>query len=302
MRKKVLAALLTVSMVASILSGCGAKDTQTESKQESSATTSKTEVKEDKKEETKPVEKPVLTWYILDNAPADLDRVEEKVNEMLEGKLDATVDFICPGNLSEKINMMTTAGEEFDLMFCARWTNPNYVTLAKKGALVDLTDLVAQYGSAITEVVPEAVLDGMLVDGGLYGIPNYQTSVRENQIVMSKELADKYEFDLDGLKGSVADGTFKEKMEVILETIKQNEPDLIPLNHQNLGSVLHSCYEVLQQTSSTSALEIATGEIVPLTECMKAYAEVFCDWYDKGYIREDIATVTDHSGDVKAGR
>lgn len=285
-----------------MLAGCGEKEVQTDNKQESSVVKSEADDKEAEKNNAKPVEKPVLTWYILDNAPAGMDIVEAKVNEMLEGKLDATVDFVCPGNLNEKINMMATAGEEFDLLFSASWMNPNYLTLSRKGALVELSDLLEQYGSAIKETVPQEILDGVMVDGGLYAIPNYQSNVRDNQLVMDKGLAEQYGLDLDSLKGSGWDGTFRDKMEVVLETIKQKDPAIIPLDHSNWATMLLSDIEQVSGASTMIGVDIKSGEIIPMTEFRKEWAEVACDWYDKGYIREDVATVTDHSADVKAGR
>ena len=302
MKKKVISVLLAVSMLATLVAGCGEKETQNDVKQESSVAESETTDAASEEKDAEPVEKPVLTYYILDSALTGLDLVEEKFNEMLEGRLDATVDFICHGSLNEKINMMTTAGEEFDLMFSASWMNPNYTVLAKKGALVELSDLVEQYGSAIKEVVPQDILDSAKVDGGMYAIPNYQTSVKEYNLVMSQELVDKYDLDLEAFEGSVDDGTFVEKLEAVLEVIKQNEPDLIPLNNKNMDCPIIGNVEPLSMVTQNVILDTVTGELIPLTEHTKEYARVLCDWYDKGYIREDIATITDDSADVKAGR
>lgn len=303
--KKVVAMALSMAMLAGMLTGCGEKPSSEVSKESSvSKQESETQsVEVEKSEET--VEKPVITWYIRGKEQADMDLVEAEINKMLEGRLDATVDFIFPASLNETINMMTTAGEEFDLAFGADWLNPSYPSLATKGALLDITDLLDEYGSAIKATIPEDVLEATKINGGLYAVPNYQTSVSDPQFLISKELVDKYNIDLDSLKGSALDGTAPEKVGAILETIKQNEPDKFPFYITNTGTMyafVASGLEELAQLGSWAALDKETGEIVSYLDYYEEICRLACEWYDKGYIRKDIATVSDQSGDLKAGR
>lgn len=307
--KNVVAMALSMAMLAGLLTGCGEKASKEESKV-SSASKQESEVKQESKtqstEESKPVEpveKPVLTWYMRGKEQADMDLVEAEINKMLEGRLDATVDFIFPASLNETINMMTTAGEEFDLTFGADWLNPSYSSLALKGALLDITDLVDEYGPAIKATIPEDVLNAAKIDGGLYAVPNYQTSVADPQLVMSKELVEKYNIDLDSLRGSTLDGTAAKKVGAILETIKQNEPDMYPLyTTGSLVSLVRLDVEELATTGSWASIDKETGEVVSQLDIYKEVFRLACEWYDKGYIRKDIATVTDQSGDLKAGK
>lgn len=305
--KNVLAMALSMAMLAGMLTGCGAKDPSTkasESKESSSSVVKQETEKqstEASKDVEKPVEKPVITWYMNGKEPADMDLVEAEINKMLEGRLDATVNFIFPAKLGEAINMMTTAGEEFDLTFNASWFNPNYGSLALKGALLDITDLLDEYGTAIKETIPEDVLDAAKINGALYAVPNYQTSVSDQQLVISKELVDKYNIDLDSLKGSALDGTAYEKVSAILETIKMNEPDKFPI-YTPVTAIVNSGIEELEVTGYWAGLDKETGEILSYLDYFKNSCRLTCEWYDKGYIRKDIATVTDQSGDVKAGR
>src|SRR5690606_26318174 len=60
------------------------------------------------------------------------------------------------------------------------------------------------------------------MDGHIYGIPNYQTVTKREGFIILKEMADKYDLDVDSIK-TMADIT------PFLEKIKANEPDMIPI-------------------------------------------------------------------------
>lgn len=298
--KNIVAMVMALVMLIGLLAGCNQEKPQETNKPAETQKPQETTPKQD--DPVEPAEKVKLTWYMYGTEPADMDVVEAEINKMLEGRLNATVEFIFPANLIESVNMMTTSGEAFDLAYYADWFNPNYPTLASKGALLDLSDLLDQYGPAVKEIVPEGVLDACKIQGGLYAIPNYQTSVYDPQFVMSQELVDKYNIDIDSLKGAALDGTAVEKVSAIFETIKQNEPDKFPFYMTSTVAFVHGNIEELGGASSMAAIDRKTGEVLNYFDYMKEVARVACEWYAKGYIREDVMTVSDQSGDIKAGR
>ena len=298
--KNIVAMVMAIVMLLGLLAGCNQEKPEETKKP---AETQKPQETSPKQEDpTEPAEKVTLTWFLRGKEPADMAMVEEEFNKMLEGRVNATVDFIFPANLVETVNMMTTSGEAFDLTFYADWFNPSYPTLATKGALLELSDLLDQYGPAIKASIPEDILNATKVGDGLYAIPNYQTAVSDPQFIMSQELVDKYNIDMDSLKGAALDGTAVEKVSAIFETIKQNEPDKFPFYMTSTVSFVHGNIEELAGASSMAAIDRETGEVLNYFDYMKEVARVACEWYAKGYIREDVLTVSDQSGDIKAGR
>ena len=103
MRKKVVSVLLTAAMTATMLAGCGNKQTADsqlgESYEETMAAVQSEEAATKETETTAQAkeldysERVDLVFYLLGDAPAGLDRVEDKINEILLEKANATVDF-----------------------------------------------------------------------------------------------------------------------------------------------------------------------------------------------------------------
>ena len=68
-----------------------------------------------------------LTWYTIGQTPKDLDMVQEKANEYLKEKINATIDmkFIkLLGDYTQKIGVIINSGEPYDLAFTCSWANP----------------------------------------------------------------------------------------------------------------------------------------------------------------------------------
>ncbi|GAH69817.1 unnamed protein product [marine sediment metagenome] len=70
-------------------------------------------------------EKPYeISWYFIGNGPqADVQLVEEAVNEYLKGKINATVKLYCLdwGSYTNKMQVMIASGEAFDICFTFSW-------------------------------------------------------------------------------------------------------------------------------------------------------------------------------------
>lgn len=143
MRKKVVSVLLTAAMTATMLAGCGNKQTADsqlgESYEETMAAVQSEEAATKETETTAQAkeldysERVDLVFYLLGDAPAGLDRVEDKINEILLEKANATVDFQFSTwtDWGEKYKLQLTTGG-VDLIYTASWNN--FGQLAQSGA------------------------------------------------------------------------------------------------------------------------------------------------------------------------
>lgn len=111
-------------------------------------------------------------------------------------------------------------------------------------------------------------------------------------VVVLKEYADKYGLDMESMK-SVRD------LEPFMEEIAANEKDMFVIDARE-KAVIEEKYEKL--VSGYIYADKETGEIYTLAEIMDDQMKLDNEWYQKGFIRQDIATVTDNSADVKANR
>lgn len=243
---------------------------------------------------------PTLVWYVPGEVQADQQAVFDAMNEILVEKLGAKIDirFISEGAFNEKLRMMMVAREEFDLCFTG-YCNP-YVDAVQNGGLYDITDFLKD--SPLYEQLDQKCFDVAEVDGRIYGIPNQQIFALPYTLVVRKELAEKYNLDMSNF-------TKTTDIEPFLETIKQNEPDYIPFSAYYKTAAIVSIDQ--ERNTDVQGIEVKkVGEndwevIKPdLSKNSPDYDNmmVMRDWYEKGYIRSDVATVMDDTTEIAAGK
>jgi putative aldouronate transport system substrate-binding protein len=230
-----------------------------------------------------------------DGKQKDLGLVQDAMNDYLKKTypdLNVTVKLnpIDWSAYSDKVNLMISSGEKFDLLWTANWMN--YETQVVKGALLPLDDLLDQYGQDIRAVEGD-LLDGARRGGKLYGVHVHQELGNPQGIVLSKELVDKYHFDLSPLKS----GEFKD-LEPILQTIKEKEPNVtpavgpaFPLNaYFSSGSMESIIGPVgLDQRDTNPADRYKVVDMYE-TPRYRELAELTHKWYKAGYINKDATT------------
>lgn len=71
----------------------------------------------------------------------------------------------------EKLNLIMASNEEYDLIITTNNLRVSWADYAKKGALLELDELVDQYGANMKKVMKPESFDLMRMDGKLYGVP-----------------------------------------------------------------------------------------------------------------------------------
>jgi len=120
MKRKVVAMLLTVTMVASMLVGCGGKKPAMGSGENDKPAVTEGEKEKDKEKE-KPKDVPVLNFYMMNSPVTDFDRIMDKANAIIEEKIGAKLNLVLidSGTYAEKMNLMINSGDDWDLAFTA---------------------------------------------------------------------------------------------------------------------------------------------------------------------------------------
>ncbi|HPX69067.1 MAG TPA: ABC transporter substrate-binding protein, partial [Bacillota bacterium] len=71
-----------------------------------------------------------LTWFFIGNGQQeDVSLIEEKINEYIKDKINATVKLQCyqwGAEYDDKLRQMIASRQEFDICFTAAWAN-NYM-------------------------------------------------------------------------------------------------------------------------------------------------------------------------------
>ncbi|MBM7568651.1 ABC transporter substrate-binding protein [Paenibacillus sacheonensis] len=244
-------------------------------------------------------EKPLDPYEVVmiypDGKQNDLAAVQTAMNDYLQKtypQMNMTVKLnpIDWGAYTDKLNLMMSSGEKFDLLWTANWMN--FETQVNKGALLPLDELVDQYGPDIKSVEGD-LLDGAKRKGKLYGIHVHQELGNPQGIALRKDLVDKYHIDLAPL----ASGEFKD-LEPILKTIKENEPSVTPAvgpafplgAYFGSGSMESIIGPVGLDQRDTNADN--TYKVVDMYETPRymELAKLTHDWYKAGYINKDATT------------
>ena len=122
--------------------------------------------------------------------------VEEAVNAYIEPLIGAKVSYhiIGWGDWNDKAINALQSGEKMDLIFTADWEG--YGVEVAGGLLMPLDDLLAQYGQGITETLPQTFLDGVKVNGVLYGIPTNKELCVPEGLIINKTAANAIGWDV----------------------------------------------------------------------------------------------------------
>ncbi len=165
-----------------------------------------------------------INWYLIGSAQDDITSVESAINEYLKDKINATVkmNMMESGEYRQKMRSMISAGEYFDIAFCASWML-DYSVNAGLGAFVALDGYLDTYLKDVKEQIPQNFLDSTRVGGKMYAIPAYKEGASQYGWIYRKDIADKYGIDMTQYK-TLED--FEPVAEMLTEKIKNQEIDI----------------------------------------------------------------------------
>jgi putative aldouronate transport system substrate-binding protein len=311
--KRIASILLVCTMVLSMgfLSGCGAEkgvgspDAVNTEPPSASASATATEAV------TEPKLDPVtLTWYVYrDNTEPDDQMVFDKANEILKEKLNVTLkmESLSYAEYPEKLQLLVSAGDKFDLCFTAGWLF-TYSTQATKGAFEPLDDLITQYAPETKKLIPELIWGDTKVkdaDGKdkIFGVPNYQISYTQYGIAFKKDIVDKY-----NLADQILAVKKQSDLTPIFDIVKKGEP--------KLNIVKDGPWWVKEMTGDGIVASLEDGWFVAAGEDHKvkdlsdeSFFKLWLDdtalaneWYKKGFFHKDYGISEDLYPEVKAGK
>ncbi len=322
-RKRVSMALAAIMAATVCLAGCGntadnAGSTNAGSseavKEESKTDTVVSEASE-QTEEVKELDPVTIQFWI--GGPGkqkDSDRVWEAFNEKLQEYVpNTTVEITCmpTAEYKEKYPQMLASGEAVDLTWIASWvTGSNQLIM--DGNLMALDDLVDEYGQGIKETLGEDVLDMHRYpkDDKLYYLISWQG-------LYSNVRAFKVPTELAQLAGDTwLEDTQKvvtkwwneysspddlqavfDQLDIYFAALKENDKLYAGLTQATFGAWLYP-----NRLSSESSLQMYNIGVPHMDESFtvidtiqsdyyRVYAQNMAEFYKKGYIRSDIASL-----------
>lgn len=231
-----------------------------------------------------------ITWYMMksNSNMSSQEEVEKAVNKSLIDRhnLKLKLKLVDSGSWKEKINVVISSGEEYDVCFTSSWTN-SFTENLRRNAFADISKYLDEYGSDIRKKVDSRAWEAVTVDGKIYGIPSQTPYIRQNSFVFKKDLVDKYNFDYKSVK-------CLKDLEPYLEILKKNEPDIIPLAI-SASMDLTEPYEGYTSVLDCNFMKYSEAEdrLVENFDLRLDEYRTRYEYYKKGYIAKDAFTRKD---------
>lgn len=243
----------------------------------------------------------VLPMATLGQSPTDLAKVEAKINEITEAKIGVhvTIEPIPFSDLSSQQTLMISSGDPVDLVL-ALWEG-GITNYADKGAVIELDDLLNEYGQDILDVVGAGVAGGYY-DGHVYAVPNGELQGHGYGFEARKDVCDELGFTFETGKLYTLDD-----LEALFTAYKEKYGD--------------GYYCVAGTTSSSEFFNYIYGHVdnmgngtggftdgglidsvnkddttivdIYASDAYMEYAKKMYDWAQKGFFSSDAATNTD---------
>lgn len=286
MKKRILAAMLTLSMVVS-MTACG----------NSEAGGSKDSAKNNGNGD----ETYTVTMVLNGSTQPDEERIEQKINEILEPELNANLDIVVLpwASASQQLQLMLSGDEKIDVFYTQA---TNAVQYMNAGQIIDMSELIDKYGTNIKQIYGEDIAKINQIEGFVYGVPNQIERGSIPAVFMRKDLVEKYNIDTSQIKEP-------KDLESVFETVKAGEPDMTMLYSINDGDTPvtrlfrgdnlsdNNYLGVLMDQTNSTKLENFFA-----TDWFKDTTTMLYNWYQKGYISQDAGTNTENWRTVcKAG-
>lgn len=286
MKKRILAAMLTLSMVVS-MTACG----------NSEAGGSKDSAKNNGNGD----EPYTVTMVLNGSTQPDEERIEQKINEILEPELNANLDIVVLpwASASQQLQLMLSGDEKIDVFYTQATNAVQYVNA---GQIIDMSELIDKYGTNIKQIYGEDIAKINQIEGFVYGVPNQIERGSIPAVFMRKDLVEKYNIDTTQIKEP-------KDLESVFETVKAGEPDMTMLYSINDGDTPvtrlfrgdnlsdNNYLGVLMDQTNSTKLENFFA-----TDWFKDTTTMLYNWYQKGYISQDAGTNTENWRTVcKAG-
>lgn len=249
-------------------------------------------------EEDEPV---TLKWVVFGEKYKDSEKVFEVFNKELQNLLpNTTIEFeiINTTEYKEKWDIKMATNEKVDLA----WTGSmfTYSEEVKKGSFLALDYLIQTYGQDMCKEVPDYMFEKQKVDGKIYSIPIYGDACSRGYAVkVSKEVAQKYgDINQVGLINRKNMYTTKEcydAFEAFLSGAKAAGKIGTGISHRTFRWMPDKGYEGINGEESPFVYQYFDKDLKVYNkyelESYKTYYSVVADWYQKGYIREDVLSV-----------
>lgn len=295
-KKRGLISLVAILLLTVVLGACGAKNGNENTQSGGSNSPTPEATNEATDNALKPYE---LVLYFFGDPQKDTELIEQKVNEYIQPKINATVkiNFVPWAEAEQKVPVFLASGQKIDVLFAQA---KHMVPLASKGALNPVNELLEKHGQDALKSMYSKFLDLSKVNGQNYGVQNPKEIASQWVLRFNEPLLKQHGIDASGVN-SIASA------EPILKQLKEKDATIYPIEptQQSLWYVPFD-YVMNENIPFGMVYEPMTKDdkIVSMWETPEAKQalETVHAYYKAGYIRPDVATYARPENEEQAGK
>lgn len=240
----------------------------------------------------------VLKVYMIGSEKPGTKEVIKEVNKITKEKIGATLDWtlISGGGFQEKMNMVYASDGNFDVCFTGYC---NTLTSAVENeCLLPLDELIDKYGAGLKKAIPEYLWRVATIDGKIYAVPNQQINALVGSIQAFESDLEKYGItDFDQVKSAV-------DLEKYFAQIKAVDPKKWVYRPNGAMALADKDTKSYESLGNGIAVEKDSKKckVVNLYKTNKFVSGMkrLHEWFEKGYVRPDIASVMSDDEDYLA--
>jgi|GEM_PF-1864598 len=246
-----------------------------------------------------------LTFYFNNTnyGNSSEEDVVKAVNGKLKNELNTEIQFKFVGKSTEAyltdVKADIASGLPCDAIYFSEYFPVTLETLANEGYIADLTELFPQNAPNYYRQFTQDDIDAIKVKGKVYAVPARMPNAYRTCAIVRQDLMEKY--NIPEIK-SYAD------YEVFLKTIKEKEPNLIPMNYYDTTIGLFADaygYAVLDYQLGLvykwddPDVKIQAWEQTPVyKDCLNRIES----WKDSGYLMKNVGIAATDAGMVTSGK
>ncbi|WP_020617176.1 extracellular solute-binding protein [Paenibacillus daejeonensis] len=295
--KKQMAITLSAVLALSALAGCAGDSNPSNSS--NTPTAPQTENGEQTAETVK------IKYVVPGTEPKDYQQVYQKVNEKLAADgvgVEVEKLYIPWDAWDQKLNLMLSTGEEFDLFHVMQDRTP-FSSYYNRGALADISEEIEAYGEHLKSNIPADIFDGAKINGKHYIVPTYWVEMAsEGQFNIRRDILRE-----NNLEEPTTPAELISAWETVMNNWKgSNKPylgtraDFDPISLHT--SVLHRTYDTFPFTVKDKFFYVnQNGDIRSWfeTEEFKQDAAFMRELYTKGLTNPDILVMKQEQVDAQ---
>jgi len=230
---------------------------------------------------------------------------EDPIAAMLEEKTGYKVNYeaLPVDKPEDKLNLLIASSEPYDVVSTGgdSSSKATYADYARKGALVDLTPLIEQYGKNIKAALSPETLEMAKVDGKIYAIPTRSIESVGTSLMIRKDWLDKLNLGVP---------TTLDELTNVLQAFKDKDPGgngakNIPMSIRGDIPMVDNLVGAFGMVNDWNDVN---GQLVPraMNPAFKEYLVYLSDLYKKGLLDQEFAinkdaTVKEKFTNGKAG-